>query len=357
MNLEKPIGRGFASFRLGKLALVLGAAALLSLAVACGEGSDDSSGDAPDTSVPRLSGSIEVDGSSTVFPITEAVAEEFGKEQKNVRVTVGVSGTGGGFKRFCSGETAISNASRQIKLTDAAEGTACDAKSIQYIELPVAYDALSVVVNPQNDWASCMTVAELKKLWEPAAQGTVTRWNQVRPTWPDQPIKLFGPGHDSGTFDYFTEAVNGKAQESRGDFSASEDDNVLVAGVAGDKYALGYFGLAYLEENKTKIKAVQVDGGKGCVEPGAKTVEDGTYTPLSRPLFIYVKKTEAAKPEVKAFVDFYLKNMAVLAADVGYVKFPDAFYPLISKRWTDGKAGSMYAAGSSGTLLQRLQAP
>jgi phosphate transport system substrate-binding protein len=266
-----------------------------------------------------------------------------------------VSGTGGGFQKFCNGETSIQDASRPIS---ASEVSACSAKAIEYIELPVAYDGLAVVVNPRNTWATCMTVPELKKLWEPAAQGKVTRWNHIRPDWPDQPIKLFGAGTDSGTFDYFTEVINGRAKDSRGDYTASEDDNVLVQGVSGDQYALGYFGLAYYVENKGKLKDVQIDGGKGCVAPDQKTVEGGTYTPLSRPLFIYVKKADAAKPEVKAFVDFYVKNTAKLSAEVGYVKFPDKFYTAVSSRWTNLKAGSMYhpAPAASTTLEQLLSA-
>jgi phosphate transport system substrate-binding protein len=334
------------------LGLSLGAVAAAAL-IACGSGGDDEATSGPtSTPAPRLSGSIAIDGSSTVFPITEAVAEEFGKVQREVRVTVGIAGTGGGFQKFCNGETAIQDASRPIS---ASEVTACQAKGIEYIELPVAYDGLAVVVHPQNTWATCMTVPELKKLWEPAAQGTVTRWNQIRADWPNEPIKLFGPGTDSGTFDYFTEVINGKAKDSRGDFTPSEDDNILVQGVAGDRYALGYFGLAYYEENKSRLKDVQIDGGKGagCVTPTQATVEGGTYTPLSRPLFIYVKKSEVAKPEVKAFVDFYLKNAAKLSSEVGYVKFPDAFYTQITARWTAGQAGSSFS-GKSGTVQQLL---
>jgi phosphate transport system substrate-binding protein len=347
--------------RLGRLALVLGTAAVLSMAVACGGGGDDEDTAAEATKPPaatqppQLSGSIAIDGSSTVFPITEAVAEEFGKEQKNVKVTVGLSGTGGGFQKFCNGETDISDASRPITQK---EIDACAAKNIQYIELPVAYDALSVVVNSANNWLTCITVPELKKMWEPAAQGTVTKWEQVNPAWSaGGNLKLFGPGTDSGTFDYFTEHVNGKAKDSRGDYTASEDDNVLVTGVAGDKSAIGYFGLAYLEENKTKIKGLKVDqkGDGTCVEPSAATVENGTY-PLSRPLFIYIKKDAATKPEVKAFVEFYMKNAAKLSAEVGYVKFPDAFYTKINSIWAAGTTGSLFS-GKTGTVKQILGIP
>jgi phosphate transport system substrate-binding protein len=334
------------------LGVAITALAVSSFIVACGdEGGEDTLG----TSTPRLSGSIPIDGSSTVFPVTEAVAEEFRKEQPNVQVTVGISGTGGGFTRFCRGETIISDASRPIK---SSEADLCTAAGIQFIELPVVYDGLSVVVHPQNDWATCITVAELKKMWEPAAQGTVTRWNQVRASWPDQPIQLFGPGTDSGTFDYFTEAINGEAQKSRGDYTPSEDDNVLVQGVAGNRNALGYFGLAYLEENRGRIKGVQVDGGKGCIGPTAATVEDGSYSPLSRPLFIYVAKSAAERPEVKAFVDFYIANAAELGSDVGYVQFPANFYGLLEARWEAGKVGTMYSSSAAGkTLAQLLATP
>jgi phosphate transport system substrate-binding protein len=332
----------------------IAATATLALALACGGGGDDGddsgSGAGPDT--PRLSGAIPIDGSSTVFPLTEAVAEEFRKQQPGVQVTVGISGTGGGFQKFCNGETVVQDASRPIT---ASEVQACAAKGVEYIEVPVAYDGLSVVVHPQNTWATCMTVAELKKLWEPAAQGVITKWNQIRPDWPDATIKLFGAGTDSGTFDYFTEVINGKAKDSRGDFTPSEDDNVLVQGVAGDRNALGFFGLAYLEENKNRIKGVQVDGGKGCVAPGAATVENGTYVPLSRPLFIYIRKADAARPEVKAFVDFYIKNASKLAQEVGYVKFPDAVYPLMKTRWESGRTGSTFS-GKTGTVLELLSA-
>jgi phosphate transport system substrate-binding protein len=329
------------------LGFAIAAFALTSFIVACG---DEEGEDTIGTPVPRLSGSIPIDGSSTVFPITEAVTEEFGKEQPDVRVTVGIAGTGGGFQKFCNGETVIQDASRPITAT---ERDACAAKTIEYIELPVAYDALSVVVNPQNSFASCITIAELKKMWEPAAQGTVTQWAQVRSGWPEQGLKLFGPGTDSGTFDYFTEHVNGKAKASRGDYTPSEDDNVLVQGVAGDRNALGYFGLAYYIENQNRIKALQVDGGKGCVAPSAATVENGTY-PLSRPLFIYVRKDAAERPEVKAFVDFYMENVAELAADVGYVKFPDRYYSLTTTRWTSRKVGTMYANAPAGSTLESL---
>ena len=327
-------------FKTPKRLIALLAIGVASVAlVACGGGDDTEEPDGPTaTPKPRLSGSVAIDGSSTVYPITEAVAEEFIKEQGEVKVTVGLSGTGGGFTKFCNGEIDISDASRPIT---AKEIEACAAKNIQFIEIPVAYDALSIVVNPQNNWVTCITTAELKKMWEPAAQGTVTSWSQVNSAWSaGGNLKLYGPGTDSGTFDYFTERVNGKAKDSRADYTPSEDDNVLVQGVAGDKNALGYFGLAYLEENKSRIKGIQVDGGKGCVDAvGRKTVENGTY-PLSRPLFIYVKKDAAARPEVKAFVDFYLENAAELSTDVGYVNFPANFYTKITST-LDGRHGRL----------------
>jgi phosphate transport system substrate-binding protein len=286
---------------------------------------------------------IKIDGSSTVFPITEAVAEEFQKANKGVKVTVGISGTGGGFKKFCRGETDLQDASRPILKK---EMDACKEAGIEYFELPVAYDALTVMVNPKNDWVKTMTVAELKKIWEPAAQGKITKWNQVNPKWPDAPIKLYGAGSDSGTFDYFTEAVVGKAKSSRGDYTASEDDNVLVQGISNDKNALGYFGFAYYAENPTKLKAVAVDGGKGPVMPASETVENGTYNPLSRPIFIYVSKKSSAKPEVKAFVDYYLKNAAPLVKQVKYIPLPASAYTIAQKHFNQGKVGTVFGGQS-----------
>jgi phosphate transport system substrate-binding protein len=267
---------------------------------------------------------VQVDGSSTVFPVTEAVAEEFQKAKKGkVKVTVGIAGTGGGFKKFCRGETDISNASRPILKQ---EMEACKGAGVEYIELPIAFDALTVIVNPKNNWSASMTVAELKKIWEPAAQGKITNWNQVRDNWPNAPLKLFGAGADSGTFDYFTEAITGKAKSSRGDFTASEDDNVLVQGVANDANALGFFGYAYYSENSKKLKAVAIDNGKGPVGPSEKTVLDGSYQPLSRPIYIYVSKKALEKPEVREFAEFYLKNAPKLVKEVKYVPLPDKVY-------------------------------
>jgi len=294
-------------------------------------------GSVPQTTKAQI---VQIDGSSTVFPITEAVAEEFQKAKKGkVKVTVGIAGTGGGFKKFCRGEIDISDASRPILKQ---EMVACKSAGIEYFELPIAYDALTVMVNPKNDWASSMTVAELKKIWEPAAQGNVSNWNQVRPNWPNAPLKLFGAGADSGTFDYFTEAIVGKAKSSRGDFTASEDDNVLVQGIANDRNALGYFGFAYYVENQKKLKAVAVDGGKGPVSPSAKTVEDGTYQPLSRPIFIYVARKSMDKPEVKEFVEFYLKNAPKLVKDVKYVARPPSAYTMGLDHLKKGKVGTVF---------------
>ena len=283
---------------------------------------------------------IQIDGSSTVFPVTEAVAEEFQKAKKGkVKVTVGIAGTGGGFKKFCRGETDISDASRPILKQ---EMETCKNAGIQYFELPVAYDALTVMVNPKNDWVKILTVPDLKKMWEPSAQGKVTNWNQIRSEWPNAPLKLFGPGADSGTFDYFTEAIVGKAKSSRGDFTASEDDNVLVQGIANDRNALGYFGFAYYVENQNKLKAVPIDGGKGPVGPSAKTVEDGTYQPLSRPIFIYVSKKSMDKPEVREFVEFYLKNASALVKEVKYVPLPQSVYTSGAEHLKKGKIGTVF---------------
>ncbi|MFV8224448.1 PstS family phosphate ABC transporter substrate-binding protein [Christiangramia aquimixticola] len=268
-------------------------------------------------------GTITVDGSSTVYPITEAVAEEFRAEKPKVNVTIGVSGTGGGFQKFSRGETDISDASREIKQKEA---DLAKENNIDFVELEVAYDGLAVVINPENDWAKSFTVEELKKIWEPAAQGKVMKWNQINPEWPNEEIHLFGPGVASGTFDYFTEAIVGEGGASRGDFTASEDDNVLVQGVAGDKFGLGFFGLAYYEANSDKLELAAVDGGNGPVIPTAETVNDGTYKPLSRPLFIYVSSKAVQDPTVVDFVNFYLKEAGSLAKDVGYFPLTDAEY-------------------------------
>lgn len=284
---------------------------------------------------------VKVDGSSTVFPVTEAVAEEFQKAKKGaVRVTVGISGTGGGFKKFCRGETDISNASRPILKQ---EMEACKAAGITYIELPVAFDALTVIVNPKNKFVDYLTVAELKKMWEPAAQGTVTNWSQIRASFPNAPLKLAGAGSDSGTFDYFTEAIVGKAKSSRGDYQATEDDNVTVQFVSRDVNALGYLGLAYYTENKGKLRAVPIklDDKSPAVSPSIETTNKGTYQPLSRPIFIYASaKSVAEKPDVKEFVEYYLIHGGKLSKEVGYVDLPAQAYALAMKNFQAKKTGT-----------------
>ena len=283
--------------------------------------SSSASSSTPSSSASELSGTFEIDGSSTVFPVTEAVAEEFNKVQPKVRVNVGVSGTGGGFKRFTVGDTVISNASRPIK---DSEAQAAADNGIEYLELRVAVDGLSVMVNPNNDFVDCLTVAALGNIWKP--DSTVKTWKDINPAWPDDEIRLYGPGTDSGTFDYFTEEIVGEARASRSDYLASEDDNFLVQGIYGDRNSLGYFGYAYYSENPDKLKLVAIDNGAGCIAPTPETIEDGTYTPLSRPIFIYVNKAALDRPEVKAFVEFYMENAAELATEVGYVRLSEAEY-------------------------------
>ncbi|NIP58111.1 MAG: phosphate ABC transporter substrate-binding protein PstS family protein [Gemmatimonadetes bacterium] len=273
-----------------------------------------------------LAGEVESDGSSTVYPVAEAVAEEFQIENPRVRVTVGVSGTGGGFKRFCAGETDISNASREIR---ESEREACAEAGVEFIELPVAWDGLSVVVNPENDLVECLTVEALRRIWEP--NSTVTTWRDVRPEWPAEEIRLYGPGTDSGTFDYFTEAIVGESGASRPDYQASEDDNVLVQGVAGDRWSLGYFGYAYYVENPDKLKLVAVDEGDGCVRPSEETIEDQSYSPLSRPLYVYVRKSALQREEVRAYVGFMLSHARELVPPTGYI-------PLSPQRYQDNLA-------------------
>jgi phosphate transport system substrate-binding protein len=297
---------------------------------------------------------VKIDGSSTVYPITEAVAEEFQKAKKQrVKVTVGISGTGGGFKKFCRGETDISDASRPILKKEMED---CKAAGIEYIELPVAFDAITVVINPKNGFVKQLNVAEMKKMWEPSAQGKVTRWNQVNPQWPDQPMKLFGPGADSGTFDYFTEAVVGKSKSSRGDFTASEDDNVLVQGVARDMNALAYFGYAYYIENKDKLKAVPIVNDNGqAVLPSLEAVEKGTYSPLSRPIFIYVNAKSLDKPEVKEFVEYYMRNGAELTREVKYLPLPAKAYATAWEHVVKGKKGTVFGGTAEvGITIEEL---
>jgi phosphate transport system substrate-binding protein len=319
---------------------------------ACGGGQPSTEGAA----APSV---IQIDGSSTVFPISEAVAEEFQKSNPGVRVTVGISGTGGGFQKFCRGETDISNASRPIS---ASEIEACSKAGVEYIELPIAYDGLAVVVNPKNTWASTISVAELKTLWAPEAQGKIMRWNQVRAGWPDREIHLFGAGVDSGTYDYFTEAIVGKQGASRGDFTSSEDDNVLVQGVSSDELALGFLPLAYVEQNKTAIKVLPADDGNkengdGPIVPTAQTVRDGTYQPLSRPLFIYVSRKAADRAEVQRFVDSYF-TAGELLREVGYVELTPQIYDLAKKHFTDRRVGTAFGSGGSqvGLTLEKLLA-
>ena len=286
---------------------------------------------------------VKIDGSSTVYPVTEAVAEEFQKAEKNaIKVTVGISGTGGGFKKFCRGETDISGASRPILKSEMEQ---CAKEGITYYELPVAFDALTVVVNPRNTFLDKgITVEQLKRMWEPSAQGKITKWNQIDPSWPDAPIKLFGAGADSGTFDYFTEAIVGKSKSSRGDFTASEDDNVLVQGVQRDANAIGYFGYAYYAENQGKLKAVPIieKAGKPGVSPSMNTVLDGSYQPLARPIFIYVNAKSLDRPEVKKFVEYYMTHGSKLAREVKYVPLPDKAYVMNKEHLAKGKKGTVF---------------
>ena len=309
-------------------ALMLGVSA--ALAAGCSDSSDSKN---------ASNAIVRIDGSSTVYPITEAISEEFQREHKT-KVTVGISGTGGGFKKFCRGEIDLTGASRPIL---EKEMQACQQAGVQYIEIPVAYDALTVVVNPKNDFIKSITVDELKTLWGPEAQQKIKTWDQVNPAWPNKEIRLFGAGADSGTFDYFTEAIVGKAKSSRGDYTASEDDNVLVQGVSQDIGAMGYFGYAYYEENQDKLKAVPIVAKAGAepVSPSTQTVMDGSYQPLSRPVFIYINADSAKnKPEVKAFVDYYLANAPELVAEVKYIPLPTEEYAAVTKHWQSGKTGT-----------------
>jgi phosphate transport system substrate-binding protein len=312
---------------------------ILALLAGCGggRGGDDEAGGttaAAGTGGGDLSGRIQADGSSTVGPYTTAAAEKFQGEQPNVQVTVGVSGTGGGFERFCRGETDLSNASRAI---DEEEATICEDAGIEPIEFQVANDALTVVVNKDNDWVDCLTTAQLKKIWEPGSK--VSSWNDVDTSFPDEPLKLFGPGTDSGTFDYFTGEINGEEGASRSDYAASEDDNTTVTGVAGEKGGLGYFGFSYFEENQDTLKALEIDGGDGCVAPSVAAAQDGTYKPLSRPLFIYVKQESLARPEVEGFLRFLLDNETSIAE-------ASQFVPLTEEQLTKAKSDLDAATGA-----------
>lgn len=301
---------------------------------------------------------VTLDGSSTVFPISEAVAEEFQKANPGVRVTVGISGTGGGFQKFCRGETDISDASRPIS---ASEIDACKAAGIGFLELPIAYDGIAIVVNPKASWIDHITVDELKKLWSPDAQGQITRWNQIRDGWPDREIHLFGAGVDSGTYDYFTEAVVGKTGASRGDFTSSEDDNVLVQGLSSDELSLAFLPFAYYGENKAHLKLVPVDDGKpdngaGPMLPSLDSIRTGTYQPLARPIFIYVSDKAVARPEVQRFVDFYLTQGGELADEVGYVQLGGQGYQLVTDHFRARKLGTVFGEGGAqvGMTIEQL---
>ena len=311
-----PVRRGRATWTLVLLALAI-------VTIACG------------------AGTIDIDGSSTVFPISEAMVEEFAKVSRgSARIVIGISGTGGGFKKFCNGETDITSASRPIK---AGEVEACAEKGIEYIEMPVAIDGLTVTVNPDNDFVQCLTVEELHTIWAPEAEEKVTRWSQVRPGWPDQTLRLYGPGVDSGTFDYFTTVVNGEAQASRGDFTSSERDNVLVQGVSGDTSSLGYFGYAFAVENKDILKVVAIDGGSGCVLPSGEMINDGSYQPLSRPVFIYVRKRAERAPAINEFIRFHVSHeRKELIEEVGFVPFQARVYQLALARFEKGLTGSLF---------------
>lgn len=306
------------------------------------------------------SGVIDIDGSSTVYPITEAVAEEFGKVNSDVNITVSFSGTGGGFKRFQEGETQISDASRPIKPSEAAE---CEANGVEYVELPVAYDGIAVVVHSDNDWVDYMTVDELHTLWAPEAEGQVMNWSDVRPGWPDTKIELYGPGTDSGTFDYFTQAINGEEQASRGDFTPSENDDTLVRGVSNSPNALAYFGYAYYAENTDKLKIVPIEdgddsNGAGPITPSTESIETGLYQPLSRPIFIYVNVSDAdSRPEVEAFVQFYLDQAPVLVPEVGYIALPPLVYDMCRDRFDNRILGSVFGGGAQvGVTVEELLA-
>jgi phosphate transport system substrate-binding protein len=293
--------------------------------------------------------SIAIDGSSTVYPITKAVAERFQNSfKKPVNIEIEFSGTSGGFSKFCQGQTDISNASRPIQIPEMA---ACDRQQVRYIELPIAFDALTVVVNPQNDWLDSITLEELKKIWSPEAEGKITRWNQVRPSFPDKPLNLYAPGKDSGTFDYFTEAIMGKAGASRTDYSASENDDILVRDVSQDPNSLGYFGLAYFEQRKNEIKAVAIDSGNGAILPSRETVEQAQYQPLARPLFIYVNAASAQKnPALRKFIDFYLAQASLIVNEVGYVPLPEEAYHIDRVTFHKGEVGTVFAGKSQFNL-------
>ena len=339
MSCLRPTASQWPSSRLASG--LVGLLALAIVAVGCGGGTTES---------------VSVDGSSTVFPLTEAVAEEFMEDTQGARVNVGVSGTGGGFSKFLRGDIAINDASRPISPEEIEKAA---QNGVEYIEIPIAYDGLAVVVHPENDWVECVTAGELEELWAP--NSSIDRWSQLRDDFPDRPIDLYGPGTASGTYDYFTEAIVGEAEASRSDFTASEDDNVLVQGIKGTETSLGYFGLAYYENNAGDLKALGVDpdqpnSGAPCVTPSAETVQNGTYRPLSRPLFIYVNPAKVT-PTVETFVEFYLQNAGELASDVGYVAMPDDAYDLALERFQSRTTGTVFGAEDvdvTGTRVEQM---
>lgn len=298
-----------------------------------------------DESLEDISGRIIIDGSSTVYPISQAIAEEFGYRAGDVQIPVGVSGTGGGFTKFCAGEIDVADASRPIK---PVEIEACSESGVEFIELPVAFDGLSVMVNPDNDWVSCLTVEQLKRIWEPAAERTITSWSDIDPSFPDEPLHLYGPGTDSGTYEYFTEAITGESGASRGDYTGSEDDNILIQGVAGNISALGFFGYAYYIENQDRLKLLGIDNGDGCVLPSEETIADGSYQPLSRPIFLYVNAEVADNDEVEAFVRFLLMEGPEIIFDVGYIPFPEDMYDVLYDRFLDRRTGTAFGGNDDG---------
>lgn len=298
-----------------------------------------------DDSLADISGRIIIDGSSTVYPISQAIAEEFGYLAGDVQIPVGVSGTGGGFTKFCAGESDITNASRPIK---PVEIEACEESGVNYIELPVAFDGLSVMVNPENDWVSCLTVEQLRHIWEPEAERIVTSWSDIDPSFPDEPLHLYGPGTDSGTYEYFTEVIIGESGASRGDYTGSEDDNILIQGVAGNDSALGFFGYAYYVENQDRLKLLGVDNGDGCVAPSEETIADGSYQPLSRPIFLYVNADDADREEAAQFVRFLLTEGPDIIFEVGYIPFPDDIYAILYDRFLNGRTGTAFGGDDDG---------
>ncbi|NJM71319.1 MAG: PstS family phosphate ABC transporter substrate-binding protein [Scytonema sp. RU_4_4] len=340
-----------------RIAFVGYIATLVLGATACSDNQADTTASFPEavnqvenvssTSATNLSGTIKIDGSSTVFPVSQVMAKEFQKANSGVQINIAFSGTGGGFKKFCAGETDITDASRPI---NEKEVELCQINNIEYIELPVAFDSLSVVVNAKNDFVQCLKVSELKKMWEPTAEGKVTNWNQISSNFPNRPLKLFGPGKDSGTYDYFTLAIVGEEGKSRGDYTKSENDNALVQGVSQEQNSLGFFGYAYYAANRDKLKLVAINNGYGCTQPSAQTVANSSYQPLSRPIFIYVKKSAATRPEVKAFTNFYLApDNANLVLQVGYVPLPNITLQSANSRFNKGITGSVF--GGQGSVI------